>query len=216
METPCRFYAIDTGLSSKLIEIGTMACGAHLKLTCLMIVWCGFLLCPSASLDKSTTSTTSRLSKLVLRKTPTITRGPGMNPKVEPQEEKCYDSCPIFPFNCPKDRFCVTNKECRMVCRKPGDGQACKCDLGYEGDTCAKKECDIPCGHGVCHRLRNRHFICACESDWQGLDCDQPKCTLPCVKGSCLWRMAANATMYCNCQNPYVGELCDKIKPPLK
>ncbi|GFN93965.1 hypothetical protein PoB_002047100 [Plakobranchus ocellatus] len=77
METPCRFYAID--------EIGTMGCGAHLKLTCLMVVWCGFLLCPSASLDESTTSTTSRLSKLVLRKTPTITRGPGMNPKVEPQ-----------------------------------------------------------------------------------------------------------------------------------
>ncbi|GFO37170.1 protein toll [Plakobranchus ocellatus] len=172
----------------------------------------------------------------------------------EKKEEVCDDFCPMFPHLCRADELCVTNEECKMVCRKPGvpdvplrtpppttkkplrplrerqcnssdkecvygtctDGQTCTCDAGYEGDTCADKECHVPCRNGVCRRLHNGHFKCVCDPGWQDAYCHIPECTLPCVNGSCMWRVSPNSTMFCSCKDPYIGELCDKKKPTLK
>mmetsp|Transcript_10902 Transcript_10902/g.27426 ORF Transcript_10902/g.27426 Transcript_10902/m.27426 type:complete len:648 (-) Transcript_10902:240-2183(-) len=74
----------------------------------------------------------------------------------------------------------------------------CRCDAGWEGDTCHTAMCAQPCEHGRCIKPST----CKCHGGWRGRLCDQPICDQGCHHGTCI------APNVCACERMWKGPSC--------
>merc|ERR1711988_110855 len=83
------------------------------------------------------------------------------------------------PNMCPGN--CSDHGACMVVDPSFGNGAHCKCEPGWQGEKCDKREkfCDVingkTCaGNGYCNKDTGG---CVCKTGWLGEHCDLPECT---------------------------------------
>jgi len=79
------------------------------------------------------------------------------------------------------------------------DGNDCKCENGFGGETCAEMICPRACsGHGACLK----HGVCKCDDHFAGVGCNKKTCADGCSgHGKCV-------ETQCKCDAMWAGELC--------
>ncbi|GFR91390.1 teneurin-1 [Elysia marginata] len=111
------------------------------------------------------------------------------------------------------ERRCeISGKECEHgTCQ---NGLNCTCDRGYIGDTCSDLECAFPCSHGVCYLASPTVSKCHCDPGWEGIQCHRPYCSRQCQNGgACMWDVKPHPAMICSCEDPWIGDFCERVKP---